>query len=70
MLNESIVGDDALEWIMERQSVSNDANLWVNATMHNQKNPLEFFLRVIIVSLEMQKIVDGLPGLDTASLSQ
>lgn len=65
-------GKPALEWVMERQSVSkdkdsgilNDANLWATETMNNAKYPLELFLRVITVSLETMKIVNGLPVLD------
>ena len=59
---------------MERQSVSkdkdsgitNDANRWATETMGNTKYPLELFLRVITVSLETMKIVNGLPKLDIA----
>jgi predicted helicase len=65
-------GKPALEWVMERQSVTtdkdsgitNDANLWATETMNNPKYPLELFLRVISVSLETMKIVHGLPKLD------
>ena len=65
-------GKPALEWVMERQSVTtnkdsgilNDANLWATETMNNPKYPLELFLRVITVSLETMKIVKGLPKLD------
>ncbi len=65
-------GKPALEWVMERQCVKpdpdsgilNDANLWATETMNNPKYPLELFLRVITVSLETMKIVDGLPVLD------
>lgn len=65
-------GKPALEWVMERQSVTtdkdsgivNDANLWATETMNNPKYPLELFLRVITVSLETMKIVNGLPPLD------
>ena len=64
-------GKPALEWVMERQSVTtdkdsgivNDANLWATETMGNAKYPLELFLRVITVSLETMKIVDSLPAL-------
>lgn len=64
-------GKPALEWVMERQCVSvdkdsgieNDANLWATETMGNAKYPLELFLRVITVSLETMKIVNGLPPL-------
>jgi len=67
-------GKPALEWVMERQSVTtdkaskitNDANLWATETMGNAKYPLELFLRVITVSLETMKIVQGLPGLEVA----
>jgi predicted helicase len=65
-------GKPALEWVMERQSVSkdkdsgitNDADLWATETMGNPAYPLELFLRVITVRLETMKIVEGLPGLD------
>ncbi len=64
-------GKPALEWVMERQSVTtdkdsgivNDANLWATETMGNARYPLELFLRVITVSLETMKIVNGLPKL-------
>ena len=62
----------ALEWVMERQSVTtdkdsgitNDANLWATETMNNPKYPLELFLRVVTVGLETMKIVNWLPGLE------
>lgn len=65
-------GKPALEWVIERQSVSthkdsgivNDANDWAIETMGNPAYPLELFLRVITVSLETMKIVKGLPKLD------
>jgi predicted helicase len=65
-------GKPALEWVMERQCVkedpdsgiTNDANLWATETMHNPKYPLELFLRVVTVSLETNRIVAGLPGLE------
>lgn len=65
-------GKPALEWVMERQSVSthkdsgivNDANDWAIETMNNAAYPLELFLRVITVSLETMKIVKALPKLD------
>ena len=65
-------GKPALEWVMERQSVStnkdsgivNDANDWAIETMNNPRYPLELFLRVVTVSLETQKIVNSLPKLD------
>lgn len=65
-------GKPALEWVMERQSVSthkdsgivNDANEWAIETMNNPRYPLELFLRVITVSIETQKIVNSLPKLD------
>jgi len=65
-------GKPALEWVMERQSVTtdkksgivNDANLWATETMGDAKYPLELFLRVITVSLETNRIVAGLPVLE------
>ncbi|MEY4569425.1 MAG: hypothetical protein RLZZ398_864 [Verrucomicrobiota bacterium] len=67
-------GKPALEWVMERQSVTtdkdsgitNDANLWATETMGNPKYPLELFLRVVTVGLETMKVVDALPKLDIA----
>lgn len=64
-------GKPALEWVMERQAVTqdkksgivNNANDWAKETMHNARYPLELFLRVITVSLETQKIVNNLPKL-------
>lgn len=65
-------GKAALEWIMERQSVTtdkktgitNDANDWAVDTMHNPKYPLELFLRIITVSLKTNEIVRNLPKLE------
>lgn len=65
-------GKPALEWVMERQSVKtdkasgivNDANDWAIETMNNPRYPMELFLRVITVSLETMKIVNGLPKLE------
>lgn len=64
-------GKPALEWVMERQSVTthkasgitNDANDWAIETMNNPRYPLELFLRVINVSLRTQEIVRGFPPL-------
>lgn len=65
-------GKPALEWVMERQCVKkdkasgivNDANDYANETVGNPAYPLELFQRVITVSLETMKIVNGLPELD------
>lgn len=65
-------GKPALEWVMERQSVTthkdsgivNDANDWAIETMNNPRYPLELFLRVINVSLETMLIVNDLPKLE------
>jgi len=65
-------GKPALEWVMERQSVTthkdsgiiNDANLWAIETVGNARYPLELFQRVITVSLRTMAIVRGLPKLD------
>ena len=43
--------------------IKTDANLWATETMGNPKYPLELFLRVVTVSLETMKVVNGLPGL-------
>lgn len=65
-------GKPALEWVMERHSVSkdkdsgiqNDANLWAIETIGNQAYPLELFLRVVTVSLETMKVVGRLQKLE------
>jgi predicted helicase len=65
-------GKPALDWVVERQCVKtdkdsgivNDANLWATETVGDAKYPLELFMRVITVSLETMKIVNGLPVLD------
>jgi predicted helicase len=65
-------GKSALDWVVERQCVKtdkasgivNDANDWAIETMDNPHYPLELFLRVITISLETMKIVNGLPALD------
>jgi len=65
-------GKPALEWVMERQVVKtdkasgivNDANDYANETMGDPAYPLKLFQRVITVSLETMKIVNGLPKLD------
>lgn len=65
-------GKPALDWVVERQSVSthkdsriiNDANDWAIETVGNPRYPLELFLRVVTVSLETMKIVNGLPALE------
>lgn len=65
-------GKPALEWVMERQVVKqdkasgivNDANDYANETVGDPRYPMELFQRVITVSLETMRIVNGLPGLE------
>ncbi|EBA04040.1 hypothetical protein RB2150_06053 [Rhodobacterales bacterium HTCC2150] len=65
-------GKPALDWVMERQCVktdkasgiTNDANRYAIETVGNPAYPLDLFQRVITVSLETMKIVNGLPKLD------
>lgn len=65
-------GKPALEWVMERQVVKqdkasgiiNDANDYAVETVGDPRYPMELFQRVITVSLETTRIVNGLPGLD------
>lgn len=52
------------ESLKHRCSITNDANLWATETMGNPKYPLELLLRVITVSLETMKVVNGLPKLE------
>lgn len=68
-------GKPALEWVMERQVVKqdkasgivNDANDYANETVGDPRYPLDLFRRVITVSVETMKIVNGLPELDIES---
>jgi predicted helicase len=65
-------GKSAIDWVMERQcfktdkdsGIVNDANAWAVETMGNPRYPLELLLRVVTVSVETVKIVNGLPKLD------
>ena len=65
-------GKPAIEWVMERQSVTTDkasgivkdANAWATETVGDARYPLSLLLRVITVSLETLKIVRALPSLD------
>jgi predicted helicase/SOS-response transcriptional repressor LexA len=64
-------GKPAIEWVMERQSVTTDkasgivkdANAWATETVGDARYPLSLLLRVITVSLETTKIVAALPAL-------
>jgi predicted helicase len=65
-------GKSALDWIVERyciktdkdSGIENDANAWGIEVENNPAYPLELFQRVITVSLETRKIIDGLPVLE------
>ena len=65
-------GKPAIEWVMERQSVTTDkasgiekdANAWATEIVGDPRYPLSLLLRVITVSLETMKIVGALPKLD------
>lgn len=65
-------GKPAIEWVMERQSVTTDkasgivkdANAWATETVGDARYPLSLLLRVITVSIETLKIVRGLPTLE------
>ena len=65
-------GKSALEWVMERQVVKtdkasgivNDANNYACETIGDPRYPLDLFRRVITVSLETLKIIEGFPKLD------
>ena len=65
-------GKPALEWVMERQVVTqdkasgivNDDNDYANEIVGDPRYPMELFQRVITVSLETMEIVRGLPNLD------
>jgi predicted helicase len=70
--NYVVNGQSAIEWVMERQSVSidkdsgivKDANDWATETMSDPRYPLSLLLRVITVSTETVRLVAGLPKLD------
>lgn len=65
-------GKSAIEWVMERQAVSTDKasgivkdpNDWAKETVGDPRYPLSLLLRVITVSLETVKVVQGLPALE------
>ena len=69
-------GKSAIEWVMERQSVTTDkasgivkdANDWAIETVGDPRYPLSLLLRAITVSLETIRIVDALPKLDILDL--
>ena len=66
-------GRPAIDWVLDRQQVktdkksgiTNDPNDWATETMNNPRYPLDLLLRVVTVSLETMKVVDGLPELRT-----
>ena len=65
-------GKPALDWVMERQvvktdkasGITNDANDYAVETIGDPRYPLDLFRRVITVSIETMKIVNGLPELE------
>ncbi len=65
-------GKAALDWVVERQCVKtdkdsgieSDANRWATETVGDPRYPLDLFLRVATVSLETNRIVAGLPGME------
>ena len=69
-------GKSAIEWVMERQSVTTDkasgivkdANDYATETMEDPRYPLSLLLRVITVSLETNAIVASLPALEIMHL--
>lgn len=69
-------GKSAIEWVMERQSVTTDkdsgivkdANDYAKETMKDARYPLSLLLRVITVSLETVSIVKSLPRIDDEAL--
>lgn len=69
-------GKSAIEWVMERQSVTTDkdsgivkdANDYAKETMKDPRYPLSLLLRVITVSLETVAIVKSLPRIDDEAL--
>jgi predicted helicase len=65
-------GKSALDWVIDRQCVKtdkdsgivSDANAYANETIGDPRYPFDLFCRVITVSLETMKVVNGLPALD------
>jgi predicted helicase len=65
-------GKAALDWVIDRQCVKidkdsgivSDANAYANETIGDPRYPFDLFCRVITVSLETMKVVNGLPKLD------
>jgi predicted helicase len=65
-------GKSALDWVVERYCVKtdkdsgivNDANAWALETEKNPRYIVELIERIVTVSLETMKIVNGLPKLE------
>lgn len=65
-------GKPAIEWVMERQAIRedaksgivNDANRYATETIGDPRYPFDLLCRVITVSPETVRIVRALPGLD------
>lgn len=47
-----------------KSNIHTDANDWALETMHDPRYPLALFCRVVRVSMEKLRIVEGLPELD------
>ena len=64
-------GKPAIEWIMDRQTISidketkivNDPNDYANETIKNPAYPLELLQRIISLSIESQNLIKSLPAL-------
>lgn len=71
-------GKSAIEWVMERQAVTTDAdsgivkdaNDYAKETMKDPRYPLSLLLRVITVSMETVRLVNALPRIDDAALAR
>ncbi|NOJ98120.1 DEAD/DEAH box helicase [Corallococcus coralloides] len=71
-------GKSAIEWVMERQAITTDAdsaivkdaNDYAKETMKDSRYPLSLLLRVITVSLETMKLVKALPRIDDPALAR
>jgi predicted helicase len=73
-----INGKSALDWVVERYCVKtdkdsgiiNDANAWALETEKNPRYIVELIERIVTVSLETIKIVNGLPALSIVEGSE
>ena len=72
-----VSGKPAIQWVIGRQCIKtdsaseivNDANRYAVETMENPAYPLDLLLRIIRVSIETINVVNAMPKLQEAELT-